>query len=1128
MALRVVSSTSAAARRDAAVARLLDRSPASELLIVAASRGAADDLARAAARQTGATFGLSRFSFTELAARVAASALGDTPRTMGTHVGLQAAAARAAFDAVGAGELAYFAPVATLPGFPLALARTLQELRLARIDSRDLSLDSVATSDLGRLLARVEAQFDVAHVLDRAAVFAAAARACAAGTATARWRGLPVVLLDVPLESSADAEFARQLAQHAESALITVPDGDDRTLAIWRAAGATVETLVDPAAATSDLWHLRRFIFTNERPNARPRSGDVRLFSAPGEGREAVEIVRRALDEASAGVPFDEMAVFLRTPQQYLGLLEHAFARADVPVYFERGTRRPDPAGRAFLALLGCATEGLSARRFDEYLSLGQVPRLGEVAVNDAALASPLPPRDEIYGELGDPSLSPALAAPTDTPEIVESDVLPAAGEPGADGDDNAIVLGTLRAPWKWEELIVESAVIAGRDRTDGAARWRRRLRGLRGEFEKKLAEVRRDDPDSGRARHLRRDLANLAHLEAFALPIIDLLAEWPAQASWGEWLERFSRLAARALKRPARVLQLLAELRPMAAVTGVDLEEASRVLHDRLATLDWEPPARRYGRVFVGTPQQARGRTFRVVFVPGLAERIVPQRPREDPLLLDERRDALDAGETGDLGRRKSGSRLVRQEGRGAAERLLLKLAIGAAGERLYLSYPRLDSNAEGRARVPSFYALDVMRAITGSVPDHRVLARDAAEEAGASLGWPAPQLPDRAIDDLEHDLAVLKPLLDARDVAAVKGRAHYMLGLNPALQRSITSRWLRDKPAWSRSDGIVAATPQVSPSLARQRLGARAYSLSALQRFASCPYQFLLGSMLRLEPWSEPEPLVRMDPLTRGSLYHAVQADFQREMQTRGALPVRPEGVAAAVQVIEQILARVAGEYHENLAPAIERVWHDEIDDLRRDLSIWVQRMAMEGEWIPEYFEWSFGLKEHTEGRDPRSLDAAVTLDERFVLRGSVDLIERHHTLDVLRVTDHKTGRNRSNPDLIVGGGATLQPVVYSMVVEQALGKKVVSGRLYYSTTAGGFADKPIELNDYTRGQGLEVLTIIDRAVEQGFLPVAPAERACTWCDFRTVCGPHEEERTARKAKDKLADLAALRSMR
>ena len=44
----------------------------------------------------------------------------------------------------------------------------------------------------------------------------------------------------------------------------------------------------------------------------------MRLFSAPGEGRESVEIARRILDEARAGVPFDEMAVFVRSPRDYV------------------------------------------------------------------------------------------------------------------------------------------------------------------------------------------------------------------------------------------------------------------------------------------------------------------------------------------------------------------------------------------------------------------------------------------------------------------------------------------------------------------------------------------------------------------------------------------------------------------------------------------------------------------------------------------------------------------------------------------------------------------------------------------------------------------------------------------
>ena len=101
--------------------------------------------------------------------------------------------------------------------------------------------------------------------------------------------------------------------------------------------------------------------------NASHRARTGRLlsfFSAPGEGREAVEIARRILREARAGVRFDEMAVLVRSPQHYVGLIEHALRRAKVPAWFSRGTRRPLTAGRAFLALLACAAEQLSASRF--------------------------------------------------------------------------------------------------------------------------------------------------------------------------------------------------------------------------------------------------------------------------------------------------------------------------------------------------------------------------------------------------------------------------------------------------------------------------------------------------------------------------------------------------------------------------------------------------------------------------------------------------------------------------------------------------------------------------------------------------------------------------------------------
>ena len=311
----------------------------------------------------------------------------------------------------------------------------------------------------------------------------------------------------------------------------------------------------------------------------------------------------------------------------------------------------------------------------------------------------------------------------------------------------------------------------------------------------------------------------------------------------------------------------------------------------------------------------------------------------------------------------------------------------------------------------------------------------------------------------------------------------------------------------------------------LASQRLGARPYSLSALQKFATCPYQFLLSAIYRLQPNDEPEPLQRLDPLTRGALFHEVQAEFFRSMQAHGRLPLEAAGVPEAIRRVNRTLADVAAAYRERLAPAIERVWRDEIDGIARDLRVWIRKLPDAMPWVPEYFEYSFGLAD--EGRDPRSQKDPVRIDNRFVLRGSVDVIEARQGSAELRITDHKTGRNRTTPRTVIGGGGTLQPVIYGLAVEEILKQPVREGRLFYATTAGGFAEHPVPLSEANRRAGLEALEIIDRAIELGFLPAAPAERACAWCDFRSICGPDEARHVKRKAAEPMADLEALREM-
>jgi len=1093
---QVVVSPSATTRATAARAFVTTHAAAG-VLIVSASRAAADELALVLARDAGALVGVTRMSFAELATRVALPVLAERLVSPGSALGVEAMVARASFDAHDAGELAYFEPVAQLPGFPRAAARTLGELQLAGVSPEALAAVDRVGPDLVALVRRLDAEAARSGAVSRAEVLSAAA---------ARMTGAPdvlparhVLLLDVPIASAAEGRLLAALAGAAVRCLAVVPEGDAAARAACVAAGGVESRDAEPREADTDgtaRARLQRWLFSPEAPPAGALDDTVQIFSAPGEGREAVEVVRRVLAEADAGVPFDEMAVLLRAPHTYLGLLEHAFARAGVPAWFERGTRRPDPAGRAFLALLACADDGLSARRFAEYLSLGQVPSGTGPSGN---LQGPVPGSD------ADVLLRPDERV--DDPAPI--DEAPAAGE----RDGTRVVAGTLRAPWRWEELLVEACVI------EGLERWQRRLPGLRHEYDRRWRELAAEDRDSPRLRAIERDREQLGHLEAFALPIVAAIDTWRAPRTWAAWLQEFTALVPRVLRQPARVARVLAEMAPLGAVGPVRLREVRDVLTPRLLTLTHEPPRRREGHVFVGTPQSARGRTFAVVFVPGMAERIFPQRLREDALLLDARRATLDAA-------------LPVTDTRADEERLQLRLAVGAATTRVHLSYPRLEL-AESRPRVPSFYVLDVVRATTGAIPRYDAVAEDASARGGARLDWPAPRDPAAAIDDMEHDLAVLLPLLraPAAERARDEGRARYLLELNAPLRRSVIERWSRWQSRWSQADGLTRVQPLTAAALAAQRLTARPYSLTALQRYAACPYQFHLAAIYQLAPLEAPAPLQRLDPLTRGSLFHEIQTAFFRTLVTNGMLPLLPGQVAPARAQLEWAITGVTKQAYDDLAPAIDRVWNDEVAGLRRDLFLWFDDMVVRdaAQWVPERFELAFGLPLDS-ARDAASVREPVAVGEAgFRLRGSIDLVERRLSDRALRVTDHKTGKNRTTPATIVEGGRVLQPVLYAVALEAMTGERVVEGRLSYCTTAGQFSERSITLDDHIRRRGLEVLEIVDRAIEHGMLAARPGQVAgrpsCDYCDFRAVCGPDEPARTKRKPE--VPDLEALRRM-
>ena len=114
----------------------------------------------------------------------------------------------------------------------------------------------------------------------------------------------------------------------------------------------------------------------------------------------------------------------------------------------------------------------------------------------------------------------------------------------------------------------------------------------------------------------------------------------------------------------------------------------------------------------------------------------------------------------------------------------------------------------------MPSFYALEIMRAVTGRVPDHQTLERMAAQEAQREPRLAGSGGRRRAPSTTSSTTSsVLRGLM--RSNGDVKGRAHYMLTLNDCLKRSVTERWARAQKSWSQYDGLVRVTDATRPFL-------------------------------------------------------------------------------------------------------------------------------------------------------------------------------------------------------------------------------------------------------------------------------------------------------------------------
>jgi hypothetical protein len=535
----VFRSTRAEDRLRHAVSFMREQGADAHAWVVVPSRLAGIDLAAQVLARDEARFRMRRLELGALVRLLAQQRLLRAGLSFSGGLSQMALCARAVDELSRARRLGRLSPVAERPGLVRALVGTIDELRVQEVEVAALSEQD---ADLARVLERYEQLLPELGLVDRAGLFQHAAFAGRAAQVDV------VVWLDVPVRSRVERSLLQALVQRARRVLITLPDGDRHTTEQLSELGLEPTASAVRSDANGSLARLSRRLFAvddDERPapveaplEALDESS-VEIFTSPSESREAVEIARRVLAASGHGTPFDRMAIALRAPEAYRSQVEEALARAQIPAFFAEGVKRPDPAGRALHALLECEREGLSARAFAEYLSLGVVPSDAE-RLRNARLS-------------------------------VQADADDLEDEPDDDGDAD----DTPLSPRRWERLLVDAAVIGGR------ARWERRLKSLARAMAQEVQTLEVDDP---RRTTLERDAEQLERLSRFALPLLDRLAVLPRGGTWAQWIAHLDALCVQAIRRPTRVRSMLAELWPLGPLGPVGTEDVLRVLGPRRA----------------------------------------------------------------------------------------------------------------------------------------------------------------------------------------------------------------------------------------------------------------------------------------------------------------------------------------------------------------------------------------------------------------------------------------------------------------------------------------------------------------------------------------------------------------
>ncbi|MDP3149581.1 MAG: PD-(D/E)XK nuclease family protein [Ignavibacteria bacterium] len=444
------------------------------------------------------------------------------------------------------------------------------------------------------------------------------------------------------------------------------------------------------------------------------------------------------------------------------------------------------------------------------------------------------------------------------------------------------------------------------------------------------------------------------------------------------------------------------------------------------------------------------------------------------------------------------------------AGERFLFYQVLQTHKKRAFLSYPLHEGTKKELA--PSSFLLDLKRIIE---------IEETEGKRNENYIYAFAELAQKAAEQNNQELLLAQTSEDGKEI------------LNKKFFIDKSRREIPFEP--SEHNGFLqAATEDVQKLL--EKYSSADYSISQLELYAKCPFQFFLKRILKLTPLEEPTE--ELEPMEMGLLLHAILEQSMKTVKEQN-LNLQLEKEKA-----RKLLFTIAAEkidklnIHSSLSFwEIEKILGVNGNQNDSLLSLFLDNeLSREDNFEPAYFEVPFGRLRSDDGQ--KSTLLSLSLSSNAKLRGKIDRIDINFDEKHFKVYDYKlSGKKPNEEDLQLG--ISLQIPLYLFAAQQILQNELgepfqpAAGVIYslkfsaedfgpdevkavkgksYDKANDEMKEQIIHANQELISNALHRIDELITGISSGIYHLSKLEKreekVCRMCSFKSVCRIQEAE--------------------